>query len=273
MPPEPSRLLLEDIWPMKFDVEDYKVHFARWNGQHQPLDVWVRDPAEWVGWQEYRGGKNDFNRDYILSFMNFYHEPDTWLFGGIFRVTARHLTRYEVAMTGEMAPHIGRLKVTTSYRDRQSRPRLERVLGDMHVKEILPSRYSGRHFPGFEDIDVSFEELETLVRQGRTDWQAPLSSVKGVYLITDTSTHTRYVGSACGELGVWGRWRSYVETGHGGNVALASVVARKGLGHCRAHLRFTLLEHRPSGASNELIVARESHWKRILFTRRELNRN
>lgn len=211
-------IMLEDLWTLERELEDYKVHFGRWNGNHEPLDAWVRSREEWVAWQEYRPGSNQFNRPRILSLMHFYHEQDTWLFGGIFVVKERLPDRYAVALTSELKPYIGRLKIVCHYRDRQTRPRLETVLGRMDVKEILPRQYSGRHFPGYEDIDVSFEELETLVRQGRSDWQAPLASIKGVYLITDTHTHTRYVGSACGEEGVWGRWRAYIETGHGGNV-------------------------------------------------------
>jgi hypothetical protein len=36
-------------------------------------------------------------------------------------------------------------------------------------------------FPGYEDIDISFEEIETLVRNSRLDWKAALESVKSIY--------------------------------------------------------------------------------------------
>ena len=45
------KLLLKDIWPFK-NVLDYKVHFGRSNGEHQPLDLWVDDRSEWQEWQE-----------------------------------------------------------------------------------------------------------------------------------------------------------------------------------------------------------------------------
>jgi hypothetical protein len=72
-------ILLEDIWNIQ-NLSDYKVHFARWNGDTQSLEVFVRDKREWQEWQEYRPGRNDFNRPYIFSLMQFYHEPDIWLF-------------------------------------------------------------------------------------------------------------------------------------------------------------------------------------------------
>ena len=45
-------IMLQDIWNIE-NLEDYKVHFARWNGEDYPLDVWLRDRAEWEGWQKY----------------------------------------------------------------------------------------------------------------------------------------------------------------------------------------------------------------------------
>ncbi len=44
-------------------------------------------------------GGDDFNRPLIFSLASFYHEPGTWLFGGVFRVLARHEDRYEVKLT------------------------------------------------------------------------------------------------------------------------------------------------------------------------------
>jgi len=38
-------ILLSEVWPIG-DLSDYKLHFARWNGDAQPLDVWVRSREE-----------------------------------------------------------------------------------------------------------------------------------------------------------------------------------------------------------------------------------
>jgi hypothetical protein len=81
-------ILLKEVLPLS-DTHDYKVHFAKWNKQHQPLDVFIKSREEWQGWQEYRPAHDDFNRPLIFSLASFYHEPQTWLFGGIFRVLSR----------------------------------------------------------------------------------------------------------------------------------------------------------------------------------------
>jgi hypothetical protein len=152
---------------------------------------------------------------------------------------------------------------------------MESQYDDFEVVEILREPYTGRPFPGYEDIELSFEEIETLVRNSRPDWKAALESVKGIYLITDALTGKRYVGSPYGEGGIWSRWSAYVETGHGGNVDLRPLATTPDLNYCRSNFRFALLEHRPFRAADEQIIQRENSWKRLLLTRGDqgLNRN
>ncbi len=266
-------ILLRDIWPIA-SPQNYKVHFARWNEEQQPLEVWARDQAEWKTWQEYRPARDDFNRPYIFSLVQFYHEIDIWLFGGIYRVLNRHSDRYEVELTDEGASFLGRLKLHSSYRSRSTRVNFENHYPNLEVQEILREPYSGRVFPGYEDIDLSFEELETLVNNSRPDWKAALESIKGVYLITDITTGKRYVGSAYGNEGIWSRWSAYIASGHGGNVEMRALAADPNLDYCRRSFRFALLEYRPSRTPDETIIGREEYWKRILHTRGEggLNR-
>jgi len=265
---------LSEIWSIA-EPQTYKLHFARWNGENQPLEVWARDTREWQGWQEYRPARDDFNRPFIFTLVQFYHESDIWLFGGVFRVLRRHTDRYEVELTKEGEGFLGRLKLRSTYRERATRVKFENHYPGFEVQEILREPYSGRAFSGFEDIDLSFEELETLVRNSRADWRAALSNVKGVYLISDITTGKRYIGSAYGDQGIWARWCAYVASGHGGNIELRALVSDPTLDYCRKCFRFALLEYRPSPTPDEVILAREAFWKRILLTRGEygLNRN
>ena len=267
-------IFLRDIWPIA-EAEAYKLHFARWNGENEPLEVWVRDRNEWHGWQEYRPERNDFNRPYIFALIQFYHETDIWLFGGVFSVLNRFPDRYEVELTEQGAGFLGRLKIRSNYRQRSTRVKFESHFPNLEVQEILREPYSGRAFPGFEDIDLSFEELEALVRNDRLDWKAALESVKGIYLITDIASGKRYVGSAYGDQGIWSRWCSYIASGHGGNAELRALASDTSLGYCRKSFRFALLEYRSSRTADDIIIGRESFWKRILLTRggQGLNRN
>ena len=266
---------LTDVWQFPEGLSNYKVHFARWNKFDQPLEILLRSQDEWRAWQEWRPRRDEFNRAFIFTLAQFYHETDVWLFGGVYRVVARHADRYEVALTDQGAGFIRRLKIFSPYRSRATRVNLERNLPKFEVQEVLREPYSGRAFPGYEEIDLSFEELEALVRNNRPDWKAALESVKGVYLISDELTGKRYVGSAIGDSGIWSRWCTYAFSGHGGNVELRTLATDPSLDYCRRAFRFSLLEHRSRLISDETVLVRESFWKRVLLTRgaQGLNRN
>lgn len=75
---------------------DFKIHFARSNGNHQPLEVWARSSEERQGWREHRPDRNDINRPLIFALMKFCHESDSWLFVGVYRVLPRHDDHYDV---------------------------------------------------------------------------------------------------------------------------------------------------------------------------------
>lgn len=162
------------------------------------------------------------------------------------------------------------------HRDRGTRLKLESHYEDFVVSEILPERYTGRSFPGYDSVNLSFQELESLTGHNRQDWATALGHVKGVYLITDTNSHRQYVGSAYGDFGVWSRWRMYTENGHGGNAGMRDLLKNYDLDYCRKHFRFTLLEHHDARTDDTIILRREGYWKQVLDTRNVetgLNRN
>lgn len=249
------------------DPESYKLHFAKWDGRAQPLDDYLRDWDWWAGWQRYWPGRNDFNLPHVFSLMSFYPEPDVWLFGGIWRIIDRRPDAYEVALDDRAAAFIGRLKVRYRYKDRATRPFLAKHYDQMVVSELLRDPYTGRRFPGFQNLVVSFTELEAIVAAARPDWKETLELAKGIYLITDTSSGRCYVGAAYGDAGIWSRWSTYVASGHGGNAQLRHLVETQGIEHCRTNFRFALLEQHPTNVSDATVIARETFWKEVLMTR------
>jgi hypothetical protein len=122
------------------NLSEYKVHFARWNEVVHPLEVFARDKKEWQQWQEYWPGRDDFNRPFIFSLIQFYHETDTWLFGGIFRVVTRHGDRYEVELTETGHALIGRLKLRSDYRSRTTRVILRSTSRVLKYRKFCVSR-------------------------------------------------------------------------------------------------------------------------------------
>lgn len=255
------------------EIEDCKIHLASWNGHKQPLDVFVSDKEEWKGWNEYRGKRDDFNKKYIFALIHFYPEQDTWLFGGLFKITRRHSDRYEVELQRKLGNLVGRLKVRYKRSGRAKAVLPDKQFGRMTVAEILRQPYTGEAFPGYEDICLPFERLEAVISQERKDWKSALSNVKGVYLIADKSNGKKYVGSAYGTTGIWSRWSCYVGTGHGHNDDFSKIIKEHGIDYARRNFVFTLLEYRPLRTDDQAIIDRESFWKESLLTRGEYGYN
>jgi hypothetical protein len=249
----------------------YKIHLANWNGHDQPLDLFVRDRERWKGWNSYRGEKDEFNREYIFSVIDFYHEPNIWLFGGVYTVLyrseERHAHSYKVELTNQYKEMIGRLKLHFSRPGRAKSLRLENYIDQFFVSEILKTEYTGEVFCGYENINHEFTALESIFEQSKSDWKAALENIKGVYLITDLSNGKRYVGSAYGEFGIWSRWSCYISNGHGWNDELTKLIKEKGKDYARENFVFSLLEYRPMKTDDKAVTDRECYWKEVMLSR------
>jgi len=259
---------------------DYKLHLGVWNGEHNPLDLFVLDFNNWKAWNEWKGTKDEFNRQFIFSLIDYYHEPNKWLFGGVFEVKNRHLEKiredggYEVELVENSANLIGRLIIEfkrTSGRGRAFK--LENYIDQFTVSELLKDRYSGETFCGYDNINHDFTTLETIFRTQKLDWKGALESVKGVYQIIDKSNGKKYVGSAYGEQGIWSRWACYIGTGHGWNDELTNLIKEEGIDYARKNFRFSLLEFRPMKTDDTTIINRESYWKEALLSRGKFGYN
>ncbi len=249
----------------------YKLHAARYNRVDEPLSVYVRDKDEWVGWNKWRGERHDFNRRYIFSLIDFYHEANTWLFGGIFKVMEEKKgENYKIKKLSQYSNYVGRLKVKWTPPSRNRAFKLEKYLEEMIVSEILKLRYSGESFPGYENINHRFSTLEPIFKNEVAGWKAALENVKGVYVVMDDSNGKKYVGSAYGEDGVWSRWGCYIGTGgHAWNDELEKLIKKKGPDYAHNHFTLSLLEHYPMKVDDSVIIGkegRENYWKKVFLS-------
>ena len=101
----------------------------------------------------------------------------------------------------------------------------------------------------------------------RSDWKAALSSIKGVYVISDNKNGKQYVGSAYNDTGIWSRWADYIATGHGGNAKLTKLIDKETIDYARKNFRFSLVEVMQMTATEEKVRERESYWKGVLLSR------
>jgi len=137
-------------------------------------------------------------------------------------------------------------------------------------KPVLQIQEPGRRLPPFDDyleFNLTYAQLKDLFdnEEAQLDWRASLGAVGGVYLILAEDCGDLYVGSAYGEEGIWGRWRSYAASGHGGNARLRALVKRDP--SYPGHFRFSVLQVLPKTMAREEVLRREARYKEKLGTR------
>lgn len=137
---------------------------------------------------------------------------------------------------------------------------------EKRVVEVLPKEYV-RNFPGYLDFVLSFADLERIVKNpvANREWERALKAVAGVYLILDTGTGKQYVGSAYGEGGILGRWKTYVETRHGDNKLLKELLVADTASLAR--FQFSLLQTLSRSLTQKEVIAVENMHKRKLGSR------
>ena len=256
------------------DVHAYKLHVARYNGEQHPLDVFTSDREEWHGWNRWISARNELNRQYVLALIDDYAARDCWLFGGIYEVRgflpgkdarSRHCHAYDSVLTDIGGDYVGRLRIRVPVKARGRVFNLETFIHAMTVEEVLPQPYSGRPFPGYANVTLSWNELRSIVANNLPGWKTALSSVHGIYMIT-LADGRHYVGSAGGNGGVWARWAAYAATRHGGNRDIRQLDEQTN-GAFLKGARFTLIEASLAALDDAALLVRESYWKRALGSR------
>jgi hypothetical protein len=249
-------------------LDDWKIHCAE-GEPNPPLDAFLA--GRWKEWQEGQNQKN-FECNQILSLIRL--GKTRWLFVGVYEVLGvkrgtphnPNGFTYQTREVGRLDHLVGRVIVRFPKSFRAAYLRGPRYGDQLLVAAIRDQRMTVGEFPGFNAVLLPLATLRTVVGQEIESWKAALGNVAGVYVITDNSDGRHYVGSAYGGDGLWNRWVSYAKTGHGGNKELRTLLAEKGSDHA-SHFQFSILEVCDLNASDEFILGREVHWKKVLRTR------
>ena len=266
-------LFLRDILHLsKEEWEKAKVKFNQYNGEVAPMEVYLRNPSEvndvWLFWRTQR---RYFSVGEIAICL-FQLSADTWLLSTIKKVTKElGVTKgvnYEGVELEEYEPYFGRVVVKYRKRHQTQVVRVNSVIDDLEVLQILPSVFDGIDFPGYDRVRLSFEQLSQIVNRRTKDWVTALENQKAVYLITDKDSGKQYVGSAYGENGMLlQRWSNYVSNGHGGNKLLKEIVDDLGMDYVQKNFQYSILENYNARVDKKIIIERESWWKETLGSR------
>ena len=266
-------LLLKDLLRFSDDeIGKVKIKFNQHNGNDDPMDLYKRNPDivnnTWLFWNKER--RYFFEGQIAICFLKLSY--DKWLLTTIKKITKDLGISGGVSFEGEeierFKPLFGRV-IVQYHKTTQAQGRYFVDLQDeLIVNQVLPDKYDGEDFPGYDKVRLSYSQLETIVRRGKKDWAAALGNQKAVYLITDKNTGKLYVGSATSDKGMLlQRWSNYVSNGHGGNKELLELVNREGFDYVKNHFQYSILENYNAKVDDERILQRESWWKETLQSR------
>jgi hypothetical protein len=254
------------------DLNDYKIHCAiDTSRNNRPLDDFFA--GKFKNYQEIQTKKN-FNKPLILSLIHL--NGDDWLFAGIWKVLGienkkyregnKYYFKYKTKELSSLEHLTGRAIINFKKNFRASYLIGKKYEDVLFIKELREKRMSVGDFPGYNSVRLSYNLLKVIINQQNPSWKCALSSVAGVYLITDTKKGMQYVGSAYGGDGLWQRWAIYAKSGHGHNKDFKALLKAKGKDYA-LNFQFSILEICDLNASEEYVIGREVHWKEVLKTR------
>ena len=272
-----GKLKLNDLLKLTPEIlSRTKIRFNTYNGDKNPIDDFKKNPNSLLNWN-YWNNKSYKQGQISIGMVNMGN--DKWLLftiGEIIKVLDKPLNsddgvngvQVEYRTLSEYEDLYGR--VIVSYHNKsQQLFRNGSLIDKLVVNEILPSFYTGFDFPGYDNVSLTFEQLETIIKGNFTSYQNALKNQKAVYLQTDKATGKLYVGSATAANDMLlSRWCTYVKNGHGGNKDLVDLIDDKGFDYIKHNFQYTILENFNSKVDDDFVLKRESYWKNVLQSRK-----
>ena len=257
-------ILINDILNLK-NLENTKIRFVQDNQTVDPIDLFKNDRKELLNWLFWNYGKKKQFKvgQTAIGFVKI--EKDKWLLFDISKINNDlnifDGVGYEYEQIKQFEKYFGRVVIEYKNKVQTLCRKADSVIRDCKVLEILDDVYDDNIFPGYENVNKSWKELQNLLNKGT--WKTALENQKGIYLITDKSNGKMYVGSAYGDNMIYGRWSTYIKNGHGGNAELKTL----DFSHIKDNFYYSILDIYKSTTLDEIILKRETWWKKTLQSR------
>lgn len=259
-------IMLNDILDLsKSEIENTKIRFNQSHNDFLPVELFTSKNQELYDrhFGNYTKNKSFKEGQIVIGFIRLSEE--TWLLFDISLIKKDldkfSISAYEYETISKYEKYFGRLIIKFKNKSQNLIRKAVSVIDECEVSEIISETFESGDFPGYENIDVSWKTLRKLI--DKNDWKTALENQKGVYLITDISTGKRYVGSAYGENMIYGRWKSYIKTCHGGNKELKNLDRE----YIKENFHFSILDIYKSTTEDKIIINREQHWMKILLSK------
>lgn len=268
-----KKILLNDLLNMPADMaNNAKIKFNQNNGFDDPMDLYLREPevvnTQWLFWRT----KQRYFYVGQIAVCLLKLSWDTWLLTTIKRVTKELNVydgiNYEGEELEEYRQYYGRVILKYHKTVQTQGMYYNTVCDELEVLQVLPAVFDGEEFPGYDNVRLTWHQLESILKRRKQSWIAALENQKAVYLITDCSNGKLYVGLATSDNGMLlQRWSNYAQNGHGGNKELVALVNEKGFDYVKQNFQYAILENYNAKIDDKVVLKRESWWKETLQSR------
>ena len=230
-------------------------------------------------WKEDNSNHNLNNYDYLITFAQYYYYGDEFfLFGGIYKIETIFPEKfndvgYNLTLLDNFKEYRKRLIIKIKKKVGRTYNRIYNNLDNElipEVYEISPSM-NLKQFNCYQNVSLSHIELQHIINNTEPSWKLALSSVKAVYVITDTKTGKLYIGSASGNSqGLWQRWECYADFKDltGGNKEFEVLVEKNGKNYILNNFKYSIVEIFDTKTNQEYILERENYWKNVFETKK-----
>ena len=276
------KLKLNDLLQLTDEeLKHAKIRLNTYNGDKNPIDEFKKNPQFLLDWN-YWNNKPYKVGQISIGLVNMGN--DRWLLFTIGRITKlldkpiSHQNKKGNGSSGVQVEYntfekfedlYGRVVVSYHNESQQMFRNAETLIDQLVIKEILPSIFTGFDFPGYDNVCLTYEQLETIIKGNYPSYHNALQNQKAVYLQTDKATGKLYVGSATAQYGMLlSRWSSYIENGHGGNIGLKALVSEKGFKYIKENFQYTIIENFNAKVDDKYVLEREAYWKEVLQSRK-----
>lgn len=209
--------------------------------------------------------------DYLITFSQYnLYGSDFYIFGGIYEIKKIFPEKY-----GKNGYDIKLLKDYKEYRKRLivkfktgrvfERWYLSLQDDDIEIFELFPDIASEK-FNGYQNVSIVYKNLKIALND--PTWIGALKNVKAIYAITDISNGKLYIGSACGNGGLFGRWSDYINNLTGGNQEFEDIKKINGEDYIKKNFKYSIVEIFDTKTKDEYILERESYWKNVFETKK-----
>ena len=273
------------------DLSRIKVKFHKnaefCNGEKDTTQYLFEDDESvnsmWTTLNNWRAKEGNSSRldecDYLIAFAQYnLYGSNFYIFGGIYQMKKAFPEKYgkggyDIKLLENYKEYRKRLVIKT----KDLGPGIEiyyKTLYDNSEKLEIYQMFSNiyfKEFNGYQNVSLSHIELQHIINNTEPSWKLALSSVKAVYVITDTKTGKLYIGSASGNSqGLWQRWECYADFKDltGGNKEFEVLVEKNGKNYILNNFKYSIVEIFDTKTNQEYILERENYWKNVFETKK-----